>query len=268
MAAPPLKLDRSTLLLLMAQWVLFVGNLATAVLWPVAYWIHVLVGFVPIHFAFTIWHEAAHGTVSNRRWVNHVVGILGMLPYMTPYFIQRSVHLDHHKYLNQGGRDPNEVYAGGPLWALPLRYFKLAAAARKAVSEDPRTVAMKRSDTFFLVLVIGTWGAAVAFGCLSAFFFAWLLPFVIAKVVMDLYINYLPHVGLPPDRFKGTRIVDVGWLTPLVLAHNYHAIHHLWPAVPWHGYLARFKKRREYLVENGVPIEQQVFAARSGIDRD
>ncbi len=268
MAAPPLKLDLWTLVLLVAQWALFIGNIGVAILQPGELWMHVLVGIVPIHFAFTIWHEAAHGTVSNRRWVNHVVGVLGMLPYMTPYFIQRHVHLDHHRHLNEPGQDPNEVYAGGPLWELPLRYWRLVSAARKAVADDPRTSAMKRSDIFFLLLVLGIWGAAIITGTFTALFFAWLLPFVIAKAVMDVYINYLPHVGLPPDRYRGTRVIDVSWLTPLVLAHNYHAIHHLWPAIPWHGYKARFKKKQAELREKGVPIEKRVFAVRAGRARD
>ena len=266
MAAPPLKLDIWTLVLLIAQWVLFVGNIGTALLRPGDLWLHVLVGFLPIHFAFTIWHEAAHGTVANRRWINHAVGVLGMLPYMTPYFIQRHVHLDHHRYLNQPGQDPNEVYAGGSLGGLPLRYWRLVSAARKAVAEDPRTPAMKGSDTFFLLVVVAVWATAVGTGAFTALFFAWMLPFVIAKIVMDVYINYLPHVGLPPDRYRGTRVIDVAWLTPLVLAHNYHAIHHLWPAIPWHGYKARFEKRREYLLEKKVPIEKKVFAARAGLE--
>ena len=181
MAAPPLKLDLWTLALLVAQWALFIGNIGVAIIQPGEIWMHVFVGIVPIHFAFTIWHEAAHGTVSNRRWVNHVVGVLGMLPYMTPYFIQRHVHLDHHRHLNEPGQDPNEVYAGGPLWELPLRYWRLASAARKAVADDPRTSAMKRSDTFFLLLVLGIWGAAIFTGTFTALFFAWSASSALAR---------------------------------------------------------------------------------------
>lgn len=261
---PALKLDRHTLLLLFAQWLVFVGNIAAAIQGALPLWSHVVIGVLPVHVAFTIWHEAAHGTVSNRRWINHAAGILGMFPYMTPYFIQRFVHLDHHKYLNEPGRDPNEIYAGGPLWQLPLRYLRLFAHAKAAVREDPRTKAMRISDYATLAVVAGVYGIAIWQGFFTALFFAWLLPFAIAKVVMDWYVNYLPHVGLPPDRFKGTRIIDVRWLTPLILSHNYHAIHHLWPTIPWHGYLARYRDRLGYLQENGVPIERQVFVARAG----
>jgi ring-1,2-phenylacetyl-CoA epoxidase subunit PaaE len=262
------KLDRNTLLLLLMQWLVFASNITAAIRNPLPVWLHVVVGILPIHVAFTIWHEAAHGTVSNRRVINNVVGILGMFPYMTPYFIQRAVHLDHHKYLNEPGRDPNEIYAGGPFWQLPLRYLRLFAHARRAVKDDPRTRAQRVSDYVSIAVVAGAYGIAIWQGWFQALFFAWLLPFAIAKVVMDWYVNYLPHVGLPPDRFKGTRIIDVRWLTPLVLSHNYHAIHHLWPTIPWHGYLARYRNRLGYLQEHGVPIERRVFVARAARTAD
>ena len=94
----------------------------------------------------------------------------------------------------------------------------------------------------------------------------WILPLIIGKLFMDWYINYLPHTGLPPDRFLGTRIIDVKWFTPLVLCHNYHAIHHLWPKVPWHQYIARFQEKREYLNEHHVPIEHHLFSSRHHLD--
>jgi fatty acid desaturase len=53
--------------------------------------------------------------------------------------------------------------------------------------------------------------------------------------------------------------VDVGWFTPLVLGHNYHAVHHVWPPVPWHQYRAVYRRKLDYLTKNGVVIERRVF---------
>jgi len=47
-----------------------------------------------------------------------------------------------------------------------------------------------------------------------------------------------------------------------VLGHNYHAIHHLWPNVPWHRYREVFRERLDLLRKNGVPIEHRVFERR------
>ncbi len=220
--------------------------------------LHVLISAVAIHLAFTVWHEAVHATVSPRAWVNNVVGVFGMLPYKTPYFLQRWVHLEHHDKLNEKD-DPNSVYADGPFLTLPFRYFRALGYAKKVLKTDPRTAAERSSDIAGLLVVAAIYGVATWRGFLLDALILWFVPLVIAKLVMDWYINWLPHVGLPPDRFRGTRILEVGWLTPLVLGHNYHAIHHLWPTVPWHGYRSLFKKKRDYLERNDVPIEHAVF---------
>jgi fatty acid desaturase len=45
--------------------------------------------------------------------------------------------------------------------------------------------------------------------------------------------------------------------------HNYHAIHHLWPTIPWHRYRAVFRRKLGYLQEHRVPIEHGVFQRRA-----
>jgi beta-carotene hydroxylase len=113
-------------------------------------------------------------------------------------------------------------------------------------------------DRLPLALVAGVVIAALWSGRFVDLLVLWLLPFALSKLLMDWYINWLPHTGLPPDRYRGTRILDIAWLTPLVLGHNYHAIHHLWPNLPWHRYRPVFIERRAQLRERGVPIETRL----------
>jgi len=253
--------DWGTLGLLALQHALFWGNLALWWIRPLPVAVHVGVGIVAIHLAFTIWHEAVHRNVSRRGWVNDVTGVLGMFPYMTPYFIQRWVHLEHHRRLNEPA-DPNLVYAEGPFWTLPFRYPRALRYARQVLRDDPRTPGERFADRVAMGVLAGVWAGAWWLGAADDLLLLWALPLVVAKLFMDWYINWLPHVGLPADRFAGTRIVDVPWLTPLVLAHNYHAVHHLWPGVPWHRYPVVFRDRHAYLVEHGVPIERAVLVPR------
>jgi len=259
------ELDTGTLWLLAAQWAVFVGNIAIYLggAHPGPLWLHVLIGVVPIHLAFTIWHEAAHGNVSRNRLVNNVVGVLGMFPYLTPYFLQRYVHLDHHKYLNVEGEDPNLIYADGPFWQMPMRYVRALTYAREKLAADPRSANMRLSDRVVTGVHAAVWITAAATGHFVDLVMLWLVPFAIAKVIMDWYVNYLPHVGLPAHRYLGTRVVDVGWVTPLLLQHNYHAIHHLWPGIPWHRYLETFEEKRAFLAERNVPVEHRVFGGRT-----
>jgi fatty acid desaturase len=253
--------DWPTVLVLLAMYGVLVGNFVVYRTAPFPLVLHILVSAAAIHLAFTVWHESVHWNVSSRAWVNNVVGVAGMLPYMTPYFMQKWIHLEHHARLNQRD-DPNVIYADGPFWTLPLRYPRALRYAKTLIDRDPRSPAQRASDVFFLCVVGGVYLAAWWLGALADVVLLWLVPVVVAKVVMDWYINWLPHAGLPADRFLGTRVIDVPWLTPLILAHNYHAIHHLWTRVPWHRYRSVFKEKLDYLRENGVPIEHSVLGLK------
>jgi fatty acid desaturase len=262
--APPARrgaADARTLAILAAMYALLAGNFALHALRPLPIAVHVLVSAAAIHLAFTVWHEAAHRNVSSRSWVNTAVGILGMFPYMTPYFMQRWIHLQHHARLNERD-DPNFVYIDGPFWRIFARYPRALGYARKLLARDPRTRGEQLSDVASVAAVAAIYALAWRAGALADVLLLWGLPVVIAKVVMDWYINYLPHVGLPAHRYQGTRVVDVGWLTPLVLGHNYHAIHHLWPNLPWYRYRGVFRERLDLLRRHGVPIEHRVFERR------
>lgn len=242
------------------MYAILAGNVAlyfTARQTPV---LHVLLSAIAIHIAFTVWHEAVHATVSRSPRVNDVVGVLGMLPYMTPYFMQRWVHLEHHRKLNLP-EDPNYIYTDGPLLTLPFRYVRALSYAKKILATDPRSRGERASDVLTTALIGAAYAGAALSGHLVDILVLWFVPVVVAKFVMDWYINYLPHRGLPADRFKGTRIIDVPWFTPLFLNHGYHAIHHLYPTVPWYRYKHVFRKKLDYLKDNGVPIEHRVFGS-------
>lgn len=251
------RLDHPTLLLLAGMYALLIGNVALYVAAPLPLVFHVLAATLAIHLAFTIWHEAVHQNISSSSRVNEVVGVLGALPYMAPFFVERWFHLEHHRLLNQPD-DPNYIYTDGPFWTIPFRYIRIARYAHARLGADPRSRGQRLSDRATTVAAVAVYGVALWQGFLLDVLLLWFVPLVLAKVVMDWYINYLPHAGLPPDRFRGTRIVDVRWFTPLVLAHNYHAVHHLWPAIPWHRYPTTFREKRGYLEERAVPIETRV----------
>ena len=238
------------------------GNLVTYWTHPGPFALHFAISVLAIHLAFTIWHDAAHMSVSPTRWVNNVVGILGMLPYKTPFFAQKFIHMQHHRFMNEE-RDPNFIYTDGSFLTIPFRYLRAIRYAGSVLKEDPRTPAAKVSDTLSTAVVIGLYAAAFWFGVGFDLIALWLLPLVGAKLIMDWYINYIPHVGLPPNRYAGTRVLDVWWLTPLILGHNYHAVHHLWPDIPWYRYYRTFREKIDYLRGHGVPIQHNVFGPRS-----
>ncbi|HVN36544.1 MAG TPA: fatty acid desaturase [Myxococcota bacterium] len=254
-AKPPF--DIPTALVLAAMYGLLGGNVWLYFRAPLPWPLHMLIGTLAIHLAFTVWHEAVHRNASRIGCLNDAIGVLGALPYMAPFYLEKWFHLQHHALLNRAD-DPNYIYTDGPLWRLPLRYVRILRYARARMRDDPRSRFERWIDRLPLVLVVALVATALARGAFVDLLVLWALPFTLSKLVMDWYINWLPHAGLPPDRYAGTRIVDVAWLTPLVLGHNYHAIHHLWPNLPWHRYPATFREKRGQLRERGVPIETRL----------
>ncbi|HEX7672262.1 MAG TPA: fatty acid desaturase [Polyangiaceae bacterium] len=254
------RTDVPTLLLLGGMYAILGGNVALYHVYRLNPVVHVLISAVGVHLAFTVWHEAVHATASKSARMNNVVGVLGMLPYMTPYFMQRWVHLEHHRKLNLPD-DPNFIYTDGPLLTLPFRYVRALGYAKKLLRTDPRTKGERLSDLVTTALVGSVYLGAVLTGHVVDVLVLWFVPVVVAKFVMDWYVNYLPHRGLPADKYLGTRIIDVAWFTPLVLGHNYHAVHHLWPTVPWHMYRRIYRKKLDHLTRHGVPIEHRVFGS-------
>jgi ring-1,2-phenylacetyl-CoA epoxidase subunit PaaE len=250
-------IDWATLALLFAMYGTLIGNFALYQSAPLPLFLHIVISTLAIHVAFTVWHEGVHQTVSKRRIVNDAVGVLGVLPYMAPFFVEKWFHLQHHALLNRPD-DPNYIYTDGSFWTLPFRYPRVLKYARARMVDDPRTAGQKLSDRGGVGAVVALYAVALWQGVFLDLVALWFIPVVIGKIVMDWYINYLPHVGLPPHRFRGTRIIDLPWLTVALLGHNYHAVHHLWPSIPWHRYRATFVENRDYLREHGVPIETRI----------
>lgn len=247
-------LDFPTLALLALMYGLFLGNFYfyDSGWLPLAG--HFAVAVVAIHLSFTVWHEAAHGNVSAFRWLNNIIGVLGILPYFAPYFHTRYLHLMHHARLNHAD-DPNRLYIEGPFRQVFARYKNELAFYSAAMRGAPIAFAEKMSDLLISAITLLIVVAAIVKGAWLEILVLWFLPFLVAKLIQDWYVNHLPHVGLPADRMTGTRVVPIAWLTPLVLCHNYHAVHHLWPQYPWYRYPRLFKSRYYELIANGVPVD-------------
>lgn len=250
--------DLPTLALLAAMWAGLVANAWVAAGvedWTVLrFAAHALVGVLFLNASFTVWHEAAHGTVFRSRAANDVVGVLGAWPAMLPYFTVRRDHVLHHEHVNDPERDPDYWFLEGSIWSLPLRYLAGARRAVRLVERAGRPAWERQADR---VLLLGVVGAIVAGAVLVSPLFVlavWVVPKLVAMWIHAWYVNVLPHRGLPAERYRDTRIWANPLLTPLFLCHNYHGLHHVWQTVPWHRYPRAFRAKRAFLEGRGVPI--------------
>ena len=250
--------DWPTLALCAVMWAGLVTNFVSAA--GVSEWglstalLHIALGTFFLNMSFTIWHEAAHGTVFRSRPWCDLVGVLGSWPAMLPYFTVRRDHVLHHEFVNDPERDPDAWFLEGSIWTLPLRYPSGAKRALAIVDRSGRPAWEARTDRVLLALVLVALALLAWFVSPLAVLFAWILPKGFAMWIHAWYVNVLPHRGLPAERFRDTRIHPAAWLTPLTLCHNYHGLHHVWQTVPWHRYPQVFRLKEEFLESRGVPI--------------
>lgn len=262
--------DLPTVALLLLMWGALGANLAWALATPSPspgqLALHVVVGVLAMNLSFTIWHDGAHGNVFRARWANDVLGVLGSWPVWIPYFLIRRGHQLHHLHANDPDKDPDAWFLDGPIWTLPLRYPAGVARTKRIVKgvELPtweawadRAQALALLAAFAALLLVGRWDALVV---------CWVLPKGLAMWVHAWYVNVVPHRGLPAERFRDTRIVTARWLSPLMVLHNYHGVHHAWQTVPWHRYPRVLRAKRALLEERGAPIFDSLAAARARSD--
>lgn len=211
-----------------------------------------LLGLLSMNLAFTVWHEGIHQTFArSRRW-NHALGRLGAIPVFIPYSRLRIHHLLHHRFTNEPEKDPDHWQVRGPFWSLLLRMPAGEREARRLVMGEGPTPAELWADRIQLAASGAVLAGLLWLAPWSALF-AIVLPRALLVYVHALYVNYLPHAGLPAGRYASSRILPVpepvGWL---MLHHNYHALHHAHPAIPWHRYERAYAALRGELEARGI----------------
>ncbi len=78
--------------------------------------------------------------------------------------------------------------------------------------------------------------------------------------VLAWWFDWLPHHDLEDtqqeNRYRATRNrVGSEWiLTPLLLSQNYHLVHHLHPSIPFHRYVATWRRNEEAYLEREAAI--------------
>ncbi|MGK4003366.1 fatty acid desaturase [Sorangium sp. So ce1036] len=215
----------------------------------------VLLAAVAAYAAFTPMHEAAHRSLARSALLNGVVGRLSGLLLMAPFLAVRHFHLEHHKYTNEPGRDPDHWSGRGPWWLLPLRwatqdlhYYALFLRSYRAQKRSERieTVATLAAMLALVALAFG-----LGHGRLALLY--WVLPARLAIFFLAFAFDYLPHyphrVTAAEDRYRATRAVDSALLNVLLFGQTYHLIHHLYPAVPFFRYRTVWKHQREELIQ-------------------
>lgn len=228
-------------------------------------WLTIPVDVAVIYLMFAVVvHEAVHGTISARGWVNGLCGRTAWILVwpMSCFSAFGFIHQEHHRYTNDAANDPDAFASQARWWQLPFRWmltdvFYVAYYLDRVRSRPARELA---ETALMVTLSVTVLAAAAVTGNLWTLAIVFIIPQRIAITVFAWCFDWLPHHGLKDtparDRYRTTRArIGLEWLfTPLLLSQNYHVVHHLQPWVPWYRYLRTWRENEQTYLQRGVPV--------------
>jgi fatty acid desaturase len=220
-----------------------------------------------VFILFTPMHDASHLSIATRaKWINSAVGWICSLVFIAPYPAFRWVHMLHHKYTNDPARDPDYWSGSGPIALLPLRWlsqeFHYYVPYLGNLGSRPRAEAVT-----VVVTIVALWSSVVwaaLHGQFATVAVAWLLPTRLAVCALAYSFDYVPHRPHSTPRsqslYGSTAKVDgllqtggVALTVPL-LGQDDHAVHHVYPHLPFYMYHRVWARHREQFLKAGTPV--------------
>ncbi len=206
-----------------------------------------------------IGHEAVHGGIVRGRAARNALGWIGFLPFTVSPRLWAAWHdRVHHAHANMDA-DPDmyptlaeyranrwvrlitDAFSlGGRRWtgglSLILGFTVQSAhqlvAARRREFLDARGYRLALAETFAGVAV---WAVVAALVGFVPFVFAYVLPLLIANVIVMSFIltnhSLSPRVAINDPLVTGLSVTAPRWLEDLTLRFGYHVEHHLFPAM-------------------------------------
>ena len=219
---------------------------------------------------YTPLHDAVHGAVTGmsleRRWINEWTGYIAAHFLGISFTAHRRSHLKHHRSTNHPVEDPDIVLSadsgvqlvlawlkGVPKeWLFALSFEHFTDAEKASVRREYGAIILTRLLLLVLCADLGTTLATLVCGQLIG-----------NAVLVTLFAWSVHHPHTEQERMKTTTVYQArsGLDTAMTLIwgyQNYHAIHHLYPKVPFFRYRSLYRALEPYLLESGVPVKRIV----------
>jgi len=204
-----------------------------------------LLAAAALHGISLFTHEAVHGTLSRKRFLNDALGAVCAIPVLQNCSAYRVLHLRHHQHL--GGEGDPDHYANYTRWtwmvflmnwarllvgypvyiiAIPILGFRQGGVRARL------GILAEIAVTGLLAWLVLTASAIPAFWLLHG----WLVPMLLINCMVNIR-GMSQHTLLEEaeDEIRGTRSILTSPLVRFFMCNeNYHLEHHLYPGVPWH----------------------------------
>jgi len=220
--------------------------------------------------AYTVIHEAVHGAITGMsiklRWVNEWAGYVASHMLGVSFIGHRRGHLKHHRATNHPTDDPDMAFSAHSLPSLVAVWFKgIPKEWVFAVTFQHFTAAEKRIVVLEYVAILVTRALLLIFCAdLGVTLATLLVGHMVGNAVLTTFFAWIVHhPHNEQERMKTTTVYQArgGLDTVMTLLwgfQNYHAIHHLYPKVPFFRYRSLYRALESYLLASGVPVKQVI----------
>ena len=205
-------------------------------------------------------HETLHGAVVRTRWLQHLVGWFGFLPFVVSPTLWIGWHNRvHHANANRPGKDPDlyptlaeykasrvtrfatdHFALGRRRWTGILSLFLGFSVHSAHVLGEARRLGVLTARKHFVAIAetalgVGCWTAVALFVGPVPFVFAFFVPLLIANAIVMAFI--LTNHGLSPLTNVNDPLVNAlsvtapRWIEWLTLEFGLHVEHHLFPSM-------------------------------------
>ena len=232
-------------------------------------WVMLPLGAVLLTLYGSLQHEIIHGHPTGSRRFNDLIGVAPFYLWL-PYKLYKKCHLRHHNndrltdplddpesyYVPRGGWSAlsrpartlllvNQTLSGRLTLGVPLAVFGLwrAELRRLVVRGDRRNLGLWVEHAglvaLLLLYVVGVAGMPL---------WEYVLCFAFAGTSLAMLRSFDEH--RPAESIGGRcTIVEAGaFFRLLFFNNNYHALHHLYPAVAWYRLPVLYRQKRDAIL--------------------
>ena len=236
--------------------------------------------------AFAPFHEATHRSLFTSRRANLITTWITGTLFQLPPTTYRVFHFEHHRHTQNPERDP-ELMGDADAWSswprsktgwiklipVHLLWLKFNTMFRLAFLPESQWLGFgvwtsaeeRRACTPESRIVLLFWALVVVAALAGVTGAAW---FLAASLLSNTFIGIwltTEHRGLPYEGtiMARTRTTESNAFVRWWLWNaNYHAEHHAWPGIPWHGLPSTHELVRDHLehhVKGYAPVHVNVL---------
>jgi beta-carotene hydroxylase len=261
------KIAYPTIILTLIAFAFYFASIFLAVYSIVPLYFSVIINTIMTYILFTSMHEAGHynisGGLKKYRWLDEVIGWTSALTLFAPFYLFKNIHFRHHAYTNHPEKDPDHWLASKNIVSLIFHSATVFPAyfyngLKILLTEKKLSKSIKKEfQIAFVVLcfMIASFIVLAMLYSVEFIFLLWVLPAIISQMFLAISFDWLPHhPHTSRDKYLGSRVFDIPFLSIFLLSQNYHLIHHLNPSIPFYDYRKTYKTMESEILEQGTNV--------------